>query len=136
MKSISNGNKKERGAAAVEFALVLSAFLLLLIGIMEMGLVFYTYNSAVEATRSGARLAVVSPVYDPAIKDDMRAILPQLTDTQIDIQYTPDGCTAGTCEFVTVSINGLTVTPIFIPGGKLTLPYFSTTLPRESLGVH
>lgn len=136
MKPISHGNKKERGAAVIEFALVLIAFLLLLIGIMEMGLVFYTYNSAVEATRSGARLAVVSPISDPAIQDDMRAVLPQLTDGQIDIQYTPGGCTAATCESVTVSINGLTVTPIFIPGGTLTLPYFSTTLPRESLGVH
>ena len=54
--------------AAVEFALVAALFFTLLIGIMEMGRVLFYWNSAAEATRLGARLAVVCDLNDTTIK--------------------------------------------------------------------
>jgi len=49
---------RQRGAAAVEFALVCMVFLTLLIGIMEMGRLLFYWNAAAEATRWGPRRAV------------------------------------------------------------------------------
>ena len=49
-----------RGATAAEFALVLPLALLFLFGIIDVGRVMWTLNSAEKATQMGARAAVVS----------------------------------------------------------------------------
>jgi Flp pilus assembly protein TadG len=47
------------GATAVEFALVLIIFLTFVLGITDFSRMLYTWNAANEATRAGARYAVV-----------------------------------------------------------------------------
>ncbi|WP_305074170.1 TadE family protein [Propionivibrio sp.] len=130
---------KQEGAAAVEFAIVASVFFMLLIGIMEMGRLLWTWNAAAEATRLGARLAVVCSKEDAEkIKGRMREMLPALTaNSQIDIEYlnppaTPNSCTADTCKEVRVRLKDYSHQTI-IPFVSLAIPLppFQTTLPRE-----
>lgn len=125
--------RQPRGAATVEFALVLGPFLLLLLGAIEMGRVLFTYNAAVEATRRGARTAVVSVQNSAAIRTDMRTILPDLTDANVVVSYLPAGCLVN-CAYVAVSLQNYSVTPLVWPLGTIALPAFTTTLPVESLG--
>jgi Flp pilus assembly pilin Flp len=51
--------RREEGAAAVEFALLLPLLVLLLFGIIEFGFAFSTRIQATNAAREAARLAVV-----------------------------------------------------------------------------
>ena len=125
----------QRGVAAVEFALVSFVFFTLLIGLMEMGRLLFYWNSAAEATRWGARIAVVCDLNDADIKSRMQMILPLLPENKITVSYEPAGCNADTCESVTVSVaSGVSVATAipFVPL-SLALPPFSTTLPRESM---
>lgn len=126
---------RQRGATALEFAIVSVVFLSLLIGVMEFGRVLFYWNSAAEATRLGARMAVVCDKDDADIKTRMREMLTLLQDGDISIVYEPGGCTIETCTRVTVSIvpgvTAATVMP-FVPVA-LVIPSFSTTLPRESM---
>ena len=127
---------RQRGVAAVEFALIASVFFMLLIGIMEMGRLLFYWNTATEATRLGARLAVVCDLNDDAIKARMAALFPQLKPGSIAIDYLPAPCTAENCEQVTVRIvSAGTRIPTYIPFVPLSLalPEFATTLPRESM---
>lgn len=128
---------RQRGVAAVEFALVASigGFLLLLIGIMELSRVLFIMNTASEATRLGARVAVVCDVDSPAILSRMRGMLSILEPDDISVVYAPPGCGPGNCQTVTISIDANTVVETFIPfmDFSVNLPAFSTTLPRESL---
>lgn len=123
----------ERGAAAVEFALVAAIFFTLLFGVMEMSRVLFYMNTASEATRLGARLAVVCDVNAPIVKTRMSDMLGILTASDISVDYMPSGCSSSTCASVTVSVTKSVNT--FIPFVPLTfsLPPFATTLPRESL---
>ncbi|MDH6152931.1 MULTISPECIES: TadE/TadG family type IV pilus assembly protein [Paraburkholderia] len=131
--------RHERGVAAVEFALVASMFFMLLIGIMEMGRVLFYWNTAAEATRLGARVAVVCDINssqsasNPVIKD-MQKLLPILQPSNVTVTYAPAGCDATSCTSVTVAITNVTVNTVvpFVPF-NLTMPPFSTRLPRESL---
>lgn len=126
---------RQRGAAAVEFGLVAALFFTLVIGIMEMGRVLFYWNAAAEATRLGARMAVVCDLNDADIRDRIRNMLTIVPAAQIGIDYAPAGCNVDTCTSVTVRIlGGVGVTTFipFVPLG-LVLPAFSTTLPRESL---
>jgi Flp pilus assembly protein TadG len=126
--------KCQRGAAAVEFALVAIVFFMLLIGIVEMGRVLFTWNAAAEATRYGARVAVVCGIDDAAILSRMQRIMPALTETNVSVSYVPSGCSVANCQQVSVSIVNVPVTT-FIPRAAMTLmvPSFATTLPRESM---
>jgi Flp pilus assembly protein TadG len=125
---------RQKGTAAVEFALIASLVFILLFGIMEMGRVLFYWNTAAETTRLGARLAVVCNKDAAAIKTRMRGMFNLLAPANIDISYAPSGCDIHTCRLVTVRVTGLTVSTFipFLPL-SLTMPSFSTTLPRESL---
>ncbi|TAM06966.1 MAG: pilus assembly protein [Paraburkholderia sp.] len=131
--------RRQKGVAALEFALIASVFFTLLIGVMEMGRVLFYFNTAAEATRLGARVAVVCDVNssqattNPVVRD-MQRMLPILTPANVSVAYTPSGCDASSCTAVTVSVTNVTVNTMvpFVPF-NVTLPPFSTTLPRESL---
>jgi hypothetical protein len=51
---------KESGQVLIEFALVLPVLILLVVGIIDFGFAFNTWNSAQNAAREGARVAAVS----------------------------------------------------------------------------
>jgi hypothetical protein len=102
----------------------------------------FTWNAAAEATRWGARIAVVCDKLTPdQVRDRMKTILPELTNANIVINYyNPLGtinnaCDEDTCKAVEVSLTGFTFTPIspFMPFGLTTVPDFRTYLPRESM---
>lgn len=123
----------QRGAAIVEFALVAMVFFTLLIGTMEFGRWLFTLNAASEATRLGARLAVVCDMNDATIKSRMRTILSSLEDEQISISYSPSACDSQDCR-VTLQLNGVKFIPL-VPfmGLRADVPPFTTSLPREHL---
>lgn len=131
MRMINRG--KQSGAVAVEFALIAAIFFTLLFGVMEMSRVLFYMNTAAEATRLGARVAVVCDVGDDVVKAKMRSMLGILNDADINVGYIPTGCSSSTCQSVTVQVAKNINT--FIPFVPLTfsLPSFATTLPRESL---
>ena len=52
---------RSRGQGLVEFALILPAFLLLIMGIIEFGYVLTVYTGLFNAAREGARVGVVNP---------------------------------------------------------------------------
>ena len=123
------------GATTIEFALGLLVFLMLVLGIMDFARMLFTWNAANEATRAGARYAVVCDDTDQQalVLARMQALLPQITT--VSVAWTPVGCTAATCEGVTVGITGLNyqwISPIVGAASPLIpMPSFSTFLPRE-----
>jgi Flp pilus assembly protein TadG len=128
---------RQRGVAAVEFAVVASLFFMVLFGAMEMGRLLWTWNAAVEATRLGARMAVVCDVGEPNIIARMQERLPYLQPSNVTIDYlnpgqAPNTCTAATCKSVRVTLSGYTHVPI-IPFVALSFPIppFQTTLTKE-----
>ncbi|MHB1295739.1 MAG: TadE/TadG family type IV pilus assembly protein [Anaerolineae bacterium] len=49
----------EKGQDLAEFALVLPIFALVLFGILEFGIIVFSYNTVANAAREGARYAIV-----------------------------------------------------------------------------
>lgn len=123
------------GATTVEFALGLLVFLMLVLGIVDFARMLFTWSAANEATRAGARYAVVcdDTAQQALVLARMQALLPQITT--VSVAWTPAGCTASTCEGVTVGITGLNyqwISPIVGAAAPLIpMPSFSTFLPRE-----
>jgi Flp pilus assembly protein TadG len=59
--------KKNRGASAVEFAVILPLLVLLVFGIVELSLALYDQAMITNASREGARFGIV--YRDPAVTD-------------------------------------------------------------------
>ncbi len=129
----------QRGAAAVEFALVCGLLCVLLIGAVELGRMAWVWNAAVEATRHGARLAVVCDIGDPRIAQRMAERLPGLTPQGVRVDYLatgkpPNACGPADCEAVRVAIVGVehrTFVPLL--ARVIGLPPMTTTLRREAM---
>jgi Flp pilus assembly protein TadG len=136
-------NDRQAGATTVEFALVMLMFLMVVFGIMDFSRLLYSWNTANEVAREGARYAVVcaDPGSNERVLAKMQALMPDITGSNINVVWEPAGCTAADCEAVTVSLSGLKfqwVSPL--PGAlgqpAWTLPGFSTYLPREMMSYN
>jgi Flp pilus assembly protein TadG len=159
MKLIQTSNlQRQQGMTSVEFVIVALAALIVLFGSMEMSRAMFTLNTLEEATRRGARVAAVCQVNSPAIlrttvfnssgAGTNSPILPDLTTSNIQLQYLTDTGTAVTGDMsdlaVYASIKYVRVQIInydhemILPGFDLsfTAPGYPTTLPIESLGVY
>jgi len=105
------GRRAMRGAAMVEMAIVISLFLVMVLGIIEFAMAFFDWSRTVEATRAGARYAIV---HSPDIKkcdlsvlkkegdsvscsptdglvEAMQNIMPRIEADDIDVTYAWSG---------------------------------------------
>jgi Flp pilus assembly protein TadG len=95
---MSEGARGVRGQSLVEFALILPLFVLLLVGLFDVGRAVYAYNTVNNAAREAGRLAIVDQ-YEPHIKDEAVAAAAGVNVVHDDVVVTyrrPDGsnCTA------------------------------------------
>jgi Flp pilus assembly protein TadG len=131
----------QAGVSIVEFALVIVVFFTLLLGILEFGRLMFVWNSLVEVTRMGARVAVVCDMDDADIKAKMIAFpsLATLTTSNITINYlnppnAANTCSKANCKAVEVKITGVNFNPVTSWFNlNIPLPAAVTTLPRESM---
>jgi hypothetical protein len=125
------------GATTVELALVLVVFFMVLLGITDFSRMLFTWNAATEATRLGARFAVVcaDPAHETQVLEKMRMMVPEIG--AVALAWNPAGCDAASCAGVTVTITSLNYRWISPVVGAVVplrgLPTFSTYLPREMM---
>lgn len=83
--------KSEKGASAVEFALILPLLIMLVFGIVEFGIAFNNYVTITHAAREGARIAAVD-LNNPDLKNIIieRAFPVQITEDDIVISTTEE----------------------------------------------
>jgi hypothetical protein len=130
----------QRGAAAVEFALVVTMFVATVLATIDLSRWVFAIVSAGEAARAGARTALVCSLEaGSAVRARMAPWLNSVQGGVVSIQYLPSGCTARqsgsspACTGVSVSVRDYTA-----PGGlwlldALPVPAVTAYLPRESL---
>ncbi len=91
------GPRRRRGNMSFEFALVALVFLLLMVGIMQFGLIYFTSSTVNNGVREGSRYAIVHPdKTDESQLDSIQAIVKRRTgglDTnrlRVSVSF-PDG---------------------------------------------
>ncbi len=96
---------QERGAVAVEMAILLPLLLLILIGILEFGRVLNVQVSLTEAAREGARYAAIHHS-DPGldVQGTALAAAPTLAGLGVTVTDNASSCTSGANVQVTTSV--------------------------------
>jgi Flp pilus assembly protein TadG len=93
-------NRERRGQSLVEFALILPIFVLVLVGVFDLGRAVFAFNTISQAAREGARLAIVdqtiSHIQDEASKTSV-SLGVDPTDVTIEFRDrealdTPNSC--------------------------------------------
>jgi Flp pilus assembly protein TadG len=108
--------RSERGAVAVEFALVLPVLLLLVMGIMEFGRAYNAQLSLTHAAREGVRVMAISndqAAARTAAKNAAVSLNPALADS--NISFSPTSCSAGNQMTLTISYSLSSMTGIAGP---------------------
>jgi hypothetical protein len=157
-----NHRHNERGTTVAEFAVVALLFFTIIFGIIEFGRLLYTHNALTDATRSGARFAVLNVededavknfvVYGPGVTFDGAGtpskppMIHGLTTAMVEVEFEGvdldgDPATPGTTGFgtnlgtATVKIENYQFNlSIPVIGRTITLPEYTTTLTAESAG--
>jgi Flp pilus assembly protein TadG len=118
--------EREGGQSLVEFSLVLIPFMLLLMGIFDLGRGIYMYNGAAQAAREIARSASVdfqkgtsvgTSSDTQQVKATQKALVPGLKDSGIqiscvDVLDSSTQCRPGNYVRVRVSLQYNPVTPL------------------------
>lgn len=137
-----------------EFAVVAGLFFMVIIGIIEFGRLFYTHNALTDATRRGARYAVLHDKNATCVKNVVvygethldaatcaplsgaQPLINGLSASHVSVAYNPIdsfGLNEGTA---TVSITGYTFKlgiPFLVR--NLDMPAYASTLTAESAGT-
>lgn len=96
-------HRTERGAAAVEFALVVPLLLIVLLAIIDFGWVFNRQLTLTQAAREGARIMAVHHE-DPGAAGTAEARISSITGGGVTVTY-PSTCSAVLDDQVTVNVS-------------------------------
>jgi len=154
MKSRYGIPVRQKGMTLVEFAIVGAVALMMIFAVLEIARAIFVANALNEATRRGARMAIVCPINDPAIAQvatfnapgvsNTSPIVNDLDTSDFVLEYlgrTGNVLGSPADNFLAIRYVQLRVVnfehELLIPYANITftMPEFSTRLPRESLGV-
>ncbi len=107
----------ERGASAVEFAIILPVLVLILFGTIEFGMIMFAREILTNASREGARAGIVQQTPKPTIAQIQGVVTNYLLGTGIN----PSNVTVNVTGAGGVFPNDLTVSTsypyqFFVPG--------------------
>lgn len=125
----------ERGAVAVEFALLAPILVMIVLGIVEFGRAYNVQATLTNAAREGARNMAINNIETTArtaAKNAAASVNPKLKDTDITFTFQeipattppPTSCSAGRQVTVTINYSLATMTGIagpFAMTGKGTM---------------
>ena len=120
---------RDRGAAAVEFALVLPLLLLVVCGIVDFGRAYNAQVALTQAAREGARLVALS---QPNATSRTQGAAAPLTGVGVNITSCPAGATTDAVVVTTYTFSF--VTPVGALAG-LFGPAFGGTRAMTGRGV-
>jgi Flp pilus assembly protein TadG len=123
---VSSERRSERGAAVVEFALVLPLLLMLVLGAIDWGWYFYLREVVTNAAREGARVGSVSAVGGAAASS--------AAQTAASTYLTNLGLRGGSATATTPDLGGSHTVRVIVAytAGSLTgfsLPGFESLVP-------
>ena len=128
---MTRGQRRQRGQALVEFALVFPVLILLLMGIFDFGRAIVAYNTVANCARGAMRAAIVDQ-NTTVIRDAALRQMTSLNGDGIDVVYTPCATPKIGCDAsVAVSYDWSPITPVI---GRIVGPITlssTTSMPME-----
>lgn len=128
--------RNERGAEAVEFALVAVPFLILVLGIIQYGFYFYAAETTNSSARETARRIVVGDCWDNTQMTTFAKKSAPMSNTATVSPTPATTMTVGQTVTVTVTSNAKLIGIIPVPdGGVITRAYVARMESTKNSGA-
>ena len=130
--------KQQRGAALVEFALVLTMLIVLSKLVIQYGLIMNATITLSHLSREGARYAATHPSTDSTILSYIQTATPPLikySDMTITFSPTQGSSTRVSGNPITVTISYNMQKKLFLPSTFFGVPIFSSTYTTKATMV-
>lgn len=121
--------RDRRGAAAAEFAVLAPFVALIMFGVFQYGVLFYSYTSMINSARNGARLVAFRLSSVTQVETDVRSMLPGWLASDATVTVLEND--AGNAR-VTISVSGTKASVIGLAPVPATVSA-SITMPRVDL---
>jgi len=112
---------RSRGQALVEFSLTVLIFLVMLMGIFDLGRAIYMYNGVAEAAREIARVTSVHPgavlgnsAETTAVVNTQKGLIPNLGNPTFACRNIDNTAVAGSCKAPDHSVR-VTISAVYTP---------------------
>jgi Flp pilus assembly protein TadG len=129
MKRRNDRRNRQRGVAAVEFALVLPLFLTMVLGAIDWGWFFYIDQLVTNCAREGARAGTLLPPRPTSTASQAESAAEQAgLDFLQRVRLTPTGVDA---TYTTVGGNDAILVTVTYPVGSLT-GFLSAVMPKNA----
>jgi Flp pilus assembly protein TadG len=128
----ANGHTPDRGAVAVEFALLLPILLLIAFGIIDFGRALNAQITLTQAAREGARLAALN---QPNVVSRTQAAAVGLSPVSVSVTSCPPGAGQGVNAAVVTSYSFSFVTPVGAIAGVFGGSGFGSPITLSAHGV-
>ena len=141
----SSVRSRERGSTLLEFAIGATVFLTVMFAVLEFGRALWVHNALTDATRRGARYAVLHAATDaPSVKNVVvygdpnpangtQPVVDNLTTANVIVTYSNFGLDGGTVSVSITNYQFQFVVPLI--GTTIQMPAYTTTLTGESAGL-
>jgi Flp pilus assembly protein TadG len=123
---------RERGAAAVEFALLLPVLLLIIFGTIDFGRALNAQITLTQAAREGARLAALGA---PNVVSRTQAAAPGLSPVTVTVTSCPADAGPGDDASVATSYSFSFITPVGAIAGMFGGSGFGSPITLTAAGV-
>ena len=127
--SVKTFQKRERGTVLVESVMVMMTFFIITIGMIELGLGVWAYNTVAHAARSGARYAIVHGDGYCGACDHASDITTATINAAIGLKLTSANVAVSSPGGYAIGSN-VTVAVTY------TYSFFSRVLPKASVNLH
>jgi Flp pilus assembly protein TadG len=127
-----NLEKDQQGQSIVEVALILPILILLFMGIIEFGIIFHNYLVITNASREGARVAIIGSS-DLAITDRILSASTSLQPEKLQINISPDSTQRKSGRLTTVEVS-YHLNPVF-PGLSKLAPDLLTLTSKTTMQI-
>lgn len=136
MINLTNRHNRHRGQGMVEFALIIPIFLAITLGTVELGWLLFANHSLTNATREGARYAMVHgersgdiatvASVTPVVQDSAGRFASEVTVT--NVEFTPNTAEPGSQVRVETTYTHQPIIGMIIGAGTITLNSDSTVI--------
>jgi Flp pilus assembly protein TadG len=135
MKKLIRIKKSEEGQSLIELGVSLTVLLIILVGVIELGMLFFQYIAMREGAQEGAVYASIYPTACNQTVERVKRGLYNVDPTQVEVDVEVNGkaCVLATASDACAS-KEVRVT-VHQPDYKITMPLLGSFLGKQTLDI-
>jgi Flp pilus assembly pilin Flp len=129
---MKNERKQEKGQSLVEFAVIATLLIVMLVGVVDIGRIFLTYMTMRDAAQEGAVYGAINPAYCHQVEERVLSMVSNPADVQVEVLIDGGDCFSANPDTQACIGNEIMVN-VVDPAFPMVMPLVSTFLGKNEI---